>query len=196
MKRWGGVVFWIGVLLLVAGAVAAVWGGTRAFGSVASAVESASSMPGGTGTIELDEGAQATVYQETSSVEPSAVCQAVGPGGERLRLTRSTETSGSLGDTSYVNVGSFQASRSGTYTVTCTGGQTVLGPSLDFDALGGGTVVLVLGLVGAGFGFLLVVIGAILWFVGRSRAANPDPPPASGGTSHPHSAPPPPPRSS
>lgn len=197
MKRWGAVVFWVGVVVLVVGVAAAVWGGTRAFTSVTSAVESASSMPGGMGSIELEEAEEATVYQKTSSVDPTAVCQVVGPAGNRLALTRSTETRGSLGDSSYVNVGSFKARQAGTYQVTCAGGETVLGPSLDFGALGGGTVGVVLGLLAAAVGFVLVIVGAVLWFVGRSRAASASGAPPPGGPGYPtSSAPPPPPPSS
>jgi hypothetical protein len=199
MKRWGAVVFWVGVVVLVVGVAAAVWGGTRAITSVTSAVESASSMPGGRGSIELESTEEATVYQKTSSVDPTAVCQVVGPAGNRLALTRSTETRGSLGDSSYVNVGSFEARQAGTYRVTCTGGETVLGPSLDFGALGGGTVGIVLGLLAAAGGFVFVIVGAVLWFVGRSRAAGAtgSGAPPAGGPGYPtSSAPPPPPPSS
>jgi len=195
MKRWGAVLFVVGVLLLVVGLAAAVWGGVRAFSSVTSAVESASSMPGGTGTITLERGEQATVYQETSSVDPTAACQVTGPGGERLRLTRSTELSGSTGEGNYANVGSFEAPRSGTYTVTCAGGETLLGPSLDFTAIGGGTLGVVLGLVGAGLGFVLVIVGAVLWFVGRSRGNTATTTPAGGSYPPPGTPPPPPPSS-
>lgn len=173
MRLFGAVLFWLGLVILFAGGVVTFLGGARAVEAVRATVDEAGPMTGGTATVQLEQGAQRTIYEQTQSEVPSTTCEVTGPGGSRPELTRSAELGGSLGgslgETSYLNVGEFEAATTGSYTVTCTGAETLLGPSLDFANLGSGALGVLGGLLGSGLGLLLMLIGAILWFVGRSK---------------------------
>ncbi|MGI8949488.1 MAG: hypothetical protein ACR2FV_16240 [Ornithinimicrobium sp.] len=169
MRRFGAVLFWLGLVILIAGAAIGWFGGTRAVEAVRTTVDEAGPMPGSAATVQLEEGDRRTIYEQTQSDIPSASCQVIGPDGGALELSRSAEVSGSLGETSYINVGEFEAATSGTHTVTCTGATTLIGPSLDFSSLGAGALGVLGGILGAGLGLLMMLIGAILWFVGRSK---------------------------
>ncbi|CAN5437459.1 hypothetical protein BH23ACT6_BH23ACT6_03130 [soil metagenome] len=169
MKRVGAIMFWLGLVLIIASVVVGVVGGLRAADAISTAVEEAAPMPGGSSTVQLAEDDQRTIYEQGQSGVSVADCVVLGPSGQPVPLSRDTDQSGSLGDISYVNVGSFEAAGAGTYEVTCTGALTLIGPSLDFEAVGTGAIGVVGGVLGAGLGVLLALAGAILWFVGRSR---------------------------
>lgn len=172
MRRIGAVLFWLGLVLTIAGAAVGFFGGARAVDAVRTAVDEARPMPGGTATVQLETGDRRTIYERTESQTPSASCEVLAPDGTTSRLTRSVELDGALGESSYINVGEFEAASAGAYTVTCTGAPTVIGPSLDFGNLGSGALGLLGGVLGVGLGLTLMLIGAILWLVGRSRDKN------------------------
>lgn len=173
MRRFGAVLFWLGVVILIAGGVLAYLGGVRAVDAVRSTVDEAGPMPGRTATVQLEQGDRRTIYERTQNDFPSASCEVTGPGGSRQELTRPSETGGALGGTSVIDVGEFEAATAGSYTITCAGGETLLGPSPDLDGLGSGALGVLGGVLGAGLGLLLMLIGAILWFVGRSKDRSP-----------------------
>ncbi len=195
MKRFGAVLFVVGLLLVLAGIAAAVFGGTRAVDAVESAVDEAASMPGGQAVVVLGAGDSRTVYEETQQPTPSARCTVVDDADNSVDFARNAELSGSFGDVSYANVGSFEAASPGPYTVTCTGAAAlVIGPSLRIDTVGTSALTLIGGVLGVGLGLFLMLIGVILYFVGRSRAKKETADPAAGGYgSGTYGSPPPPP---
>ncbi len=115
-----------------------------------------------------------------------------GPTGEEVQLDVSSGLSGSLGDVAYVAVGDFDAAQTGSYQVQCVGGGTTLiSPAVDFGTVGGGALGLLGGILGVGLGLLMMLIGAVLWFIGRSQAKKAAGGPMGGGNYG--TAPPPPP---
>lgn len=140
MKVVGAVLFWQGLVILVAAAAIGWMGGTRAVDAVRMTVDEAGPMPGGTASVQFQEGDRRTIYEQTQSDFPTASCQVTGPEGGAVELSRSADAGGALAETSYINVGAFEAATTGAHTVTRTGATTVLGPSLDFDTLGSGAL--------------------------------------------------------
>ncbi len=188
--------FWVGLVLVVASGALGVFGGLRAADAIGTAVQDAAPMPGGNSTVQLAQGDERTIYEESQTGLSVAECSVLGPSGQPVTLSRDTDLTGSLGDVSYVNVGSFEGTEAGLYEVTCSGAATLIGPSLDVEAVGTGALGVVGGLLGAGLGAILVIAGAILWFLGRSRSTaagtpsdsgSPPPPPGSYGGSVPPS---------
>ncbi len=200
MKRFGAILFWLGLVITIIGVAVSIFGGSRAFNAVTDVVDDAAVMPGGTATVQMEVGEQRSIIEQTDSTVATAVCQVTGPGGEDIPLNVTSGMSGSLADTSYVEVGDFEAAETGAHEVQCVGGGTTLiSPAIDFGTLGTGALGLIGGILGVGLGLLLMLIGAILWFIGRSKAKNAA---AGGGTYHPgnqgpgaYGNPPPPPGS-
>ncbi|MGB3257031.1 MAG: hypothetical protein WBA72_03485 [Ornithinimicrobium sp.] len=171
MKRFGAILFWLGLVITIIGVAVSIFGGSRAFNAVSSVVDDATIMPAGAATVQMDEGETRTIFEQTDGAQATAVCQVSGPSGEAVPLDASSGLSGTLGDVSYAEVGTFEATQAGTYQVQCTGGgTTLLSPAVDFGTVGSGALGLIGGILGVGLGLLLLLIGAVLWFIGRSRA--------------------------
>ncbi|MGB5952468.1 MAG: hypothetical protein WBG57_08160 [Ornithinimicrobium sp.] len=207
MKRFGAILFWVGVMLCIVSIAVAAFAGFRAADAIQTAIDEAVPMPGGSSTLQLDEGDERTIYEQSQSGIPSARCSATGPGDAAVPINRTSDQSGTLGDVTYTNVGSITAGEPGTYTVTCTGAITLIGPSLNIEAVGTGIVGVVGGILGGVLGGSLAIVGVILWFIGRSRAkaaaqsyGNSPPPGTYSGSPFPagtyQGSPPPPPGSS
>ncbi|MGB3763486.1 MAG: hypothetical protein WA966_09700 [Ornithinimicrobium sp.] len=196
MKRFGAILFWLGLVITIIGVAVSIFGGSRAFNAVSSVVDDAAVMPPGGATVQMDEGETRTIFEQTDGDQATAVCQVGGPDGEVVPLDASSGLSGSLGDVSYAEVGAFEATQAGTYQVQCTGGGTTLiSPAVDFGTVGSGALGLIGGILGVGLGLLLLLIGAVLWFIGRSNAKKAAGRPTSAGTygSDGYTTPPPPP---
>ncbi len=203
MKRFGAILFWLGLVITIIGVAVSVFGGSRAFNAVSSVVDDATVMPPGGAAVQMDEGETRTIFEQTDSEQATAVCQVSGPNGEQVPLDASSGLSGSLGDISYAEVGDFAAAQGGTYQVQCEGGGTTLiSPAVDFGTVGTGALGLIGGILGVGLGLLLMLIGAVLWFIGRSKAKkvaegptygnggyNTAPPPPASGSGSPYGSP-------
>lgn len=172
MRVFGGVLFWVGLLLCIGSVVVGLVLGGRTVDQLRAAVSDAVPMADGTATIELADGDRRGIYEVTRGGSSSAECSVVGPGGTDVGVSSGFDLQGSAGGTDYVYVGDFEAPADGSHAVSCSGGQTVLGPSLDLGALGGGVVAVLAGIAGFLLGALLVLVGAVLWLIGRSRDRN------------------------
>ena len=196
MKRFGAILFWLGLVITVIGVAVSVFGGSRAFNAVSSVVDEATVIPAGGAAVQMEEGETRTIFEQTDRDVATAVCQVTGPNGEAVSINASSGLSGSLGDVSYAEVGDFDAAQSGTYQVQCAGGGTTLiSPAVDFGTVGTGALGLIGGILGVGLGLLLMLIGAVLWFIGRSKAKKAADGPTYGGNygnSGYNTAPPPP----
>lgn len=176
MKRIGAILFWVGLVITIASVAVTIFSGLRAFDTLSSGVDGAGPMPNGSATVDMGEGELRTIFEDTSSGAASAVCEVSGPEGNMVPLESAqdfgaAEDFGGTSDgVSYAEVGSFESTQAGQYQVDCSGGTTLIGPSIDIDELGSGALGVVGGILGVGLGLLLLVIGAVLWFVGRSRA--------------------------
>lgn len=161
--------FWLGVLLCIGSVVLGLALGGRTVDQLRTAVSDAVPMVDGTAAVQLVEGGQRGIYEVTVAESAMADCSVEAPDGTDVPVRRGEELGGSMGGTSYAYVGDFRAPQDGSYTVSCTGAQTVLGPSLDLGSLGGGVLSIVAGVAGFLLGAFLVLVGAVLWLIGRSQ---------------------------
>lgn len=126
-------------------------------------------MPNGSTSVSMEEGELRTIYGASEQDTDSATCEVTDPDGQAVSVQPATNF-GDFEDVSPMEVGSFESTSAGVYQVECTGGATLMGPAVDLGALTSGIVGTLAGLLGVGLGGLLLVIGAVLWFIGRSKA--------------------------
>lgn len=123
--------------------------------------------------VQMEEGELRSIIEQTDSPVATAVCEVTGPGGEDVTIDTTSGLNGSLGDVAYVEVGDFAAPQAGAYDIQCVGGgPTLISPAVDFGTLGTGALSFIGGILGVGLGLLMMLIGAVLWFIGRSKAKN------------------------
>lgn len=165
-RRTGKTLMLIGLVIGLISLVAAVWGGSSAFQSVGDLVEESQDMTGGVATVELAEGEERALYSQDATGE-AIECSVTGPGGEDVPLRTGGDGGGDFEQV--IGLGAFTVQEAGTYTATCTGGATFIGPVVDLSGAAPGFFALLGGLAGMGLAFMFFLIGLILWFVGRSQ---------------------------
>lgn len=166
-RKTGAILLWIGagvlVLSLAMGAVSG-WQLYRTF----QAIEGSEPIDGST-TVTLDVGEERTIYRVDQG-GASAECVVTGPDGEELALSRDGEVTGTRGETTYVNVGTFTAQSSGAHEVACEGARTLLGPSIDVRWAVGGVFAVIAAIGGVLIAGLLLTVGLIVWLLGRRES--------------------------
>lgn len=166
-RRTGKRLMITGLVIGLISLAATVWGGSSAFRSLGDLVDASEEMPGGIATVELAAGEARALYSQETTQGGAIDCSVTGPDGQEVPLTRSDADGAN--DLDVLGLGVFTAQEAGTYTATCTGGATIIGPVVDVASATPGVLGLLGGLAGLGLAFLLFVIGLILWFVGRSQ---------------------------
>ncbi len=169
MKRIGAILFWVGLVIAIAGITATAIFGVRAGQSLADSLDEAAPMSGGSTTVTMAENEQRTILGTNSQEAEAAECTVVGPSEEGIPVSPASEFL-EVDDTPVTAVGTFESTTAGEYRVECIGGLTSISPALDIDTVGSGVIGVVGGVLGVGLGGLLLVIGAVLWFIGRSKA--------------------------
>ena len=184
-KRAGAIMFWLGVVIGLASIAAIVIGGFATARTVTDAIDSSEPMPGGTATRTMSAGDTISLYQ-TSGANGAVSCQVTAPDGSTSDVSSSVDASGEFNGDTFDLVGTVTAQTSGEHVFLCTGGETVIGPSIGIAEFGGAFAVLggFLGLLLAG---LIGIIGMILWFLGRSKVKQ-----ATQGPGQQYGGPPPP----
>lgn len=167
-RKGGAITFWIGLVILVASLALAVVTGLMSYNAIREAVDEAEGFSGDT-AITLQAGDERTIYQVEEGNQ-QAECVVTGPDGQELTLTRGAALSASSNGTSYVDVGSFTAEVDGEHQIACEGPRTLVGPALDVRGAIGGFFGVFAGIGGAFLGGILALVGAIIWFVGRSES--------------------------
>lgn len=169
MKRIGAILFWLGLVIAIAGVVATAVFGARTVGTLSESVSDAGTMTNGSSTVTMGEGELRTIYGASSADTESATCDVTGPDGQAVAVKSATDF-GDFEGAPVREVGSFESTSAGEYQVECTGGATLIGPAVDLGQLTSGAVGLVVGVLAIGLGGLLLLVGAVLWFIGRSKA--------------------------
>ncbi|HHU09323.1 MAG TPA: hypothetical protein GXZ60_04815 [Intrasporangiaceae bacterium] len=164
LRRAGGWMFFIGLALLILGIIGLVLGFGRAVGSFDPAdfdsptVEVAGSTP-----VDLTAGATRSLSASSTSADVAATCTVTGPNGSVQVVSSEV-----FGET-IPNLANFTAVDSGEHVIECSQPGVVLGPAIDPGDIAGAGMILVGALLLGGLGFLLALVGAIMWLVGRSR---------------------------
>lgn len=169
MKRTGAILFWLGLVIAIAGiAVTAIFG-VRATQSITDSMGEAAPMSGGGTTVTMEEGEERTILGANAQEADAARCTVLGPNEDVIPVSPTSDFL-SAEDTPVTAIGTFESRIAGEYQVECTGGITSISPALDLDAVGSGVLGVLGGVLGVGLGGLLLIIGAVLWFIGRSKA--------------------------
>lgn len=172
LRRWGGGIFWFGFVVGILSIVAIIFG--------ARGIDTSSMQFQANGTSTMEEGVTQTVVIDGGQASD---CTVTSPDGQTLSFDDVTESGGSV-------TAQFTPPATGDYTIDCANGAQFVGIDAGILTAGGGILLGVLGVLFAGF---LVILGGILWLVGRSKRKNARPNQHQGydGQSN-YTAPPPP----
>ncbi|MCG7308345.1 hypothetical protein [Brachybacterium sp. ACRRE] len=168
MKRAGLIMLIVGLVFLLIGVIALVVSIVKVAGGMSDVADGSTVFSGST-TLQLEAGKDMQAYAPADGTAPS--CSVIGEDGTPPKTgTVDTNSTVSAKGESWKSFGSFTATKTQQYKIDCDGsGQVMVAPPL-----GGGFVGGVVGIVGSigvgGFGFLLLVVSVILFFVGRSKA--------------------------
>lgn len=163
-------------------------------------IQTASTPINGTGVVTLQANDQRNLYAHSmttassgSSLTPAPACTVTDPAGADVPLSTNTTISVTDNNEQLASFASFTAGQTGTYTIRCSGNQAVrLGKPLPMGQILSGVGGVLLAVLGGGFGFTLLIIGLVLYLVGRSRrkkaAVSTEFPPGGGPTPPAYSA--------
>lgn len=168
LRRWGAVLFWVGLVLTLVSLIATVASGFS-LARNAEGLEDARAVIGST-TVTLQAGELRGIVKE-STQDPDPACAVTGPDGAQVPVRGAGQMSSEWGLVSFLVVADFEATTSGEHTVSCEGSAATLIPPVGVDGLLGGAFVIVAGVLGMGFGVTLALIGVVLWLVGRSQSS-------------------------
>jgi hypothetical protein len=177
LRRSGGWLFWIGLALSLAAAVFAIVAFANLARVPADAFRTAQPVSSPSATVQLESGDVRLLVWEGGTPDS---CTATSPSGQDVLITDSSTSygprtmpgSGYPQTDDYDNGGLLTAPETGAYTVECTGTTALL---LDFGDLGSAVnwgLGIAIALVVGSFTSLLVVLGGVLWLVGRSQQIN------------------------
>ncbi|MCP3427058.1 hypothetical protein NBM05_13820 [Rothia sp. AR01] len=166
MKRVGGILAIVGGALLVVSVVAAVIMAVTGIGGAVSEAQNSTRVDG-SGSVEIQADEQMQVYIRDGAGAP--MCNISGPAGASIEEGTPQESSFTSDGTTWTSYTSFTVSESGTYDMVCSGGEVMVGPPVSVSGIATGVGGILIGVFGGGLGFILLVVGLVLFFVGRSR---------------------------
>ncbi|UEJ83901.1 hypothetical protein Bra3105_06215 [Brachybacterium halotolerans subsp. kimchii] len=169
MKKAGLIMLIVGLVLCLIGIVVFVVAIVKVVG-VASDVSDNSTVFNGSATIELEAGKDMQAYVHEGETGPS--CTIVGADGTNPDTgTVNQKSTVTTEGTDWESFGSFTAKSTQEYTITCDSpNEVMVAPPVSVGGIVGSVGGIIGGLLVGGFGFLLLVVGVILFFVGRSKA--------------------------
>lgn len=171
LRKWGKILSILGAIILALSVIGGIILSVVGFGKVISDVDEATYFSG-TSSVTVESGNIIQLYALEGQSVPT--CEVVGADG--LSPTVGTGQSSTVGwnGQNWVSFQSFASSSTQEYTISCTpsDAQIMVAPPVAigsaFAAAGG----IILGILGGTLGFVLLVIGLILYFIGRSKAKN------------------------
>lgn len=169
MVKWGIGLSIVGAVVLVVSIVGAIIAGVGIAGAVSAFDDEQQYAANETASVELSAGDERGVWTVTDGASSGYVQCSLSPQGDQSSVdsvdSDITVTSGSK---TYVKVGHINIQQDGTYSVSCDSPFIVSEQTGIDEAVGSG-----IGLVAAIFagigGALLLVLGLILWLVGRQQ---------------------------
>lgn len=164
LRRAGAWMFFIGLPLLLLGAVLLIVGFGRAVGSFDPAdFDSPTVEVAGPTAVVLAAGETRSLSASSTATDVTTACTVTSPGGPV------PIAAGEVFGQPLPNLANFTATESGEHVIDCAVDGVVVGPELDPANIAGAGLAMVGGLALAALGGLLALIGAIMWLVGRSR---------------------------
>lgn len=169
MVKWGIGLTIVGAVVLVASIVGAIIAGVGIAGAVSAFDDEQQYGANETASVELSAGDERGVWAVTQGVDSAYVQCSLSPQGDQSSVdgvdADITVTSGS---NTYTKIGHINIQQDGTYSVSCDSPFIVSEKTGIDDAVGSGVGLAVAIFAGIG-GVLLLVLGLILWLVGRQR---------------------------
>lgn len=161
--KGGKITFFIGLPLFLIGLVLAIIGFSGLMGMATDMV----------GAMNNSKFTEATKYESTGeglmvmvmSENGGGSCTVKDPGGNPVALQTNTSTSASGKGQS---VGGFTADKKGAYQITCNGGTFYLFP-VELQRIIAPTIMMAIGIPLGIIGFIVSLIGLILWLNGRNK---------------------------
>ena len=125
-------------------------------------------IDGGSTTLTLEEGEAVQLYHPEGSTVPS--CTVTGPEGAQPELLDAQSGSVDMDSLTWVAFEGHRATAAGEHEISCPGESIVIGPQMALGAIFG-MVGGMLAVISGGFvGFVVLLVGLVLWLVQRNRA--------------------------
>lgn len=169
MVKWGIGLSIVGAVILVVSIIGGIIAGAGIAGAVSAFDDEQQYGANETASVELSAGDERGVWAITQGVDSAYVQCSLSPQGDQSSVdgvdADITVTSGS---NTYTKIGHINIQQDGTYSVSCDSPFIVSEKTGIDDAVGSGVGLAVAIFAGIG-GVLLLVLGLILWLVGRQR---------------------------
>lgn len=157
----GGVIL---LLSLIVGIIMTVAG----VGSAASSINDLEELPGGSGSVTLEEGDIFQLYSPAGATTPTT-CSIMTPDGSEPGPGTSQSSTTTKDGVEWVSFASFEAPSSGEHQISCDSTPVAVGPPLSIGGIFGAIGGVLLGIFGGILGFLLLLAGLIWWLVTRKK---------------------------
>ncbi len=129
----------------------------------------------GAGQVEFEAGADFALYQDTNDATPT--CQVLDPSGAVVGSAAGWPDTITTGGRTWISFDAFRADVDGLYSIDCGGAEVLVSAPLSIGGIFTGVGGILLAVFGGLGGGVLLVVGLILYFVGRSKAKRPQQPP-------------------
>jgi len=173
MTRAGKWLTAVGAVILVAGVVGGVLIAVNGFRSVLAFGDEEIKVngPGNSITHHFDAGEKIALYTYGANgvyVGPTPKCDVTGPAP--LKPGSSVVNSVTVNQRSRISFASFVVEQSGQYRFTCDQSGVTIAPPLSSVGILGGVGGIFLAVFAGIIGVVLLLVGIVLWVVGRGRA--------------------------
>lgn len=169
MVKWGIGLSIIGAVVLVVSIVGAIIAGVGIAGAVSAFDDEQQYAANETASVELSAGDERGVWTVTDGASSGYVQCSLSPQGDQSSVDSvDSDITVTSGSNTYVKVGHINIQQDGTYSVSCDEPFIVSDKTGIDDAVGSG-IGLAAAIFGGIGGALLLVLGLILWLVGRQK---------------------------
>lgn len=169
MVKWGIGLSIVGAVILVASIIGGIIAGVGIAGAVSAFDDEQQYGANETASVELSAGDERGVWAVTQGVDSAFVQCSLSPQGDQASVdgvdSDITVTSGS---STYTKIGHINIQQDGTYSISCDS-PFIVSEKTGIDEAVGSGIGLAAAIFGGIGGALLLVLGLILWLVGRQK---------------------------
>ena len=168
MVKWGIGLTVVGAVLLVSSIVIGIIAGSGVINSASGITNETEYSAGETATIDLAAGDEKGVWAATSPGESGGMVQcSLSPQGDQASVAESeADVTFTTGNKTYTKLGQISVQQDGTYSVSCDS-TFVVSDMTGIGEFAAHTIAIVLSVFAGIGGVVLIVLGVILWLVGR-----------------------------
>lgn len=167
MAKWGMVMTIVGAVLLVGAVVVGAIGGAGLFGSMSSISNEQEYSANETASVDLKAGDERGVWGVTQGTDSLYVQCSLSPQDDMASVEPVDEDINvSLNNKSYSMLGHITVNQDATYSISCDS-PFVVSEALNAGDIASGAGAILLAIFGGLAGAALIVVGLILWILGR-----------------------------